>query len=64
MNLANQLIINYNHLKNKTCLVDEKERITYKDLYERVASFSKYLRDIVLKKGDKVLALVPMYIEL
>ncbi len=64
MNLANQLIINYNHLKNKTCLVDEKERITYKDLYERVASFSKYLRDIGLKKGDKVLVLVPMSIEL
>lgn len=64
MNLADQLIINYNHLKSKICLVDEKEEITYKDLYERVASFSKYLKASGLKKGDKILVLVPMSINL
>ncbi len=64
MNLSNQLVINYNHMKNKVCLVDEKEKITYEDLYNRVSNFSNYLKERGIKKGDKILVLVPMSIDL
>ena len=65
--------INYaeNILKKKTndCAIhflSEKgfeESITWKDLHEKVCKFSSYLKNLDLKKGDRVAAYVPNKIE-
>ena len=41
---------------NKIALVINDERITYKDFYENIKSFSAYLYDIGFKKGDYIVA--------
>lgn len=64
MNLANNLLKNYENMPNKICLIEKKEKITYKELYSKVAKFKKYLEKKEIKKGDKVLVLVPMSIDL
>lgn len=64
MNLSNQLVINSKQMNNKKCLINDDESVTYQDLYGKVAGFSKYLKSLGLKKGDKILVLVPMSIDL
>lgn len=64
MNLVYKLVQNYEKMPNKICLIQNHEKISYKDLYIKVANFQKYLVDRGIKKGDKVLVLTPMSIEL
>ncbi len=64
MNLANNLIENYKNIPNKVCLIQNKDRITYKELYEKVATFSKYLKSKGINQESQVLVLVPMSINL
>ena len=60
MNLAYKLLENYKNMPDKVCLIQNNEKITYKDLYNKVANFQKYLKEQGIKKGNKVLVLVPM----
>lgn len=64
MNLAYKLIENYENMPNKVCLIQNNKKITYKELYIKVANFKKYLESKGIKKGSKVLVLVPMSIDL
>lgn len=64
MNLAYKLVGNYNKMPDKICLIQNDEKITYQKLYSRVSNFKKYLESKGIKKGNKVLVLVPMSIEL
>ena len=64
MNLANKLIENCTNLTDKICLIQGNQKITYKNLYNKVAKFQNYLQDKGIKKGNKVLVLVPMSVEL
>ncbi len=40
-----------------------EEQITWKELYDKVCSFSSYLKSLDIKKGDRVAAYVPNKIE-
>ncbi len=64
MNLANKLLENCKNMPNKICLIQGQRKMTYKDIYDKVSNFTKYLEDNGIKKNDKVLVLVPMSIEL
>lgn len=64
MNLANNLIQNYKKMPNKVCLVQNTNTVTFKELYERVSMFTKFLKDKGIKQGSNVLVLVPMSIDL
>lgn len=63
-NLADKLIQNYKNMPDKVCIIQKENKITYKDLYNIVANFKEQLEKDGIKKGDKVLVLVPMSIEL
>ena len=63
-NLAEKLIENYKKMPDKICLIQNDKKITYKDLYNMVSNFKRYLEKNKIKKGQKVLVLVPMSIEL
>lgn len=63
-NLAEKLIENYEKMPDKICLIQKDKKITYKDLYNMVSNFKKYLENKGIKKGQKILVLVPMSIEL
>ena len=63
-NLSYKLIENYNKIPQKVCLIQDNKKITYKDLYIQVANFKEYLEKRGIKKGQKILVLVPMSIEL
>ncbi len=71
--LEGSLNVSYNcldrHLKDKSEKIaiiwegdspEESEKITYRDLYERVCRFSNALKDIGVKKGDRVTIYLPM----
>lgn len=64
MNLAYKLLENYNKMPDKICLIQNDEKIIYQELYSKVSNFKKYLENKGIKKGNKVLVLVPMSIEL
>ena len=64
MNLALKLAKNYMEKEEDICLIQGKKHVTYKELYENVARFANYLKTTGVKKGDKILVLVPMSIEL
>ncbi len=64
MNLAYKLLDNCKKMPDKICLVENVQKITYKDLYKKVSDFRNYLEDKGIKKDDKVLVLVPMSINL
>lgn len=64
MNLANNLIQNYHKIPNKICLIQNNDKVTYKELYERVAKFTELLKYKGIKQGSNVLVLVPMSIDL
>lgn len=64
MNLVYKLVENYNKMPNKICLIQNNEKITYQELYSKVSNFKKYLESKGIKKGNKVLVLVPMSIKL
>ena len=64
MNLANNLVVNYKKTPNKICLVEDGDKVTYKDLYKRVSGFTDFLRNKGVIQGSKVLVLVPMSINL
>ena len=64
MNLAVRLAKNYMEKEDKICLVQGDRKVTYKELYENVARFENYLKTKGIEKGDRVLVLVPMSIEL
>ena len=64
MNLANNLLKKYEELPDKICLIQGNKKNTYKDLYNKVARLKKYLEKKGIKKGDKILVLIPMSIEL
>ena len=64
MNLAYKLIENCKNMPNKVCLVQNNKKITYKELYIKVANFKRYLESKGIKKESKVLVLVPMSIDL
>jgi len=63
-NLANKLIQNCEKMPDKVCLVQKDRKITYKDLKNMVSNFKDYLEKQGIEKGQKVLVLVPMSIEL
>ena len=63
-NLAGSLIRNFEIKPDKVCLVQEGQKITYKNLYEKVVAFKHVLKEKGITKGSKVLVLVPMSIEL
>lgn len=64
MNLALKLAKKYMEKEEDICLIQGKKHVTYKELYENVARFANYLKTTGVKKGDKILVLVPMSIEL
>lgn len=64
MNLAYKLIQNYEKMPDKVCLVQNEKKVTYKELYKRIANLKKYLESKGIKKGSKVLVLVPMSVDL
>lgn len=59
-NLAFELIENYKRNPDKKVIIEKDIEITYSDLYKKVSSFQKYLLNQNIKKGHKVLVLVPM----
>lgn len=63
-NLAEKLIENYERYPEKTILIQENRSLTYGDLLLRVTLFKNYLKSKGVKKGDKVLILEQMSIEL
>ena len=63
-NLANKLVENYKIMPDKICLVQKGRKITYKELKNLVSNFKIHLEKKGIKKGDKVLVLVPMSINL
>lgn len=63
-NLASKLIQNCEKMPDKICLIQKDRKVTYKDLYNMVSNFKDYLEEQGIKKGQKVLVLVPMSIEL
>ena len=64
MNLANNLVENYKNIPNKICLIQNKDKVTYEDLYKRVSNFAAFLKKRGIKQGSNVLVLVPMSIDL
>ena len=42
---------------------DSDAKVTYRDLYERVCRFANALRDLGVKKGDRVCIYLPMIVE-
>ena len=64
MNLTNNLIQNYKKMSDKVCLIENTNKITFKELYNRVANFSNFLKSKGIKQGSNVLVLVPMSIDL
>lgn len=63
-NLANKLIINYEKIPDKICLIQNGEKLSYKDLYNRVLNYKEYFENIGVKKGNKILVLTSMSVEL
>lgn len=63
-NLADELEHNYRNNPKKIVIIQNERKITYEDLYKKVASFSNLLKEMNIKKEQKVLVLVPMSIEL
>ena len=64
MNLSNNLIENYKKIPNKICLIIKDRNIKYIELCKKFSIFKKYLETKNIKKGDKILVLVSMSIEL
>ena len=64
MNLTEKIIENYQNIPEKIGLIQGTEAISYKELYYRIAKFKKYLKKQGIKKGNKIIDLVPMSIEL
>lgn len=64
MNLANNLIQNYNKIPNRVCIIQNTEKVTYMQLYRNVSKFAKFLKNKGIKQGNNVLVLVPMSIDL
>lgn len=60
MNLANNLVNNYENMPEKVCLMQNDTLVTYSDLYKEVSNFADYLKKKGIKKGSNVLVLVPM----
>lgn len=63
-NLASKLIQNCEKMPNNICLIQKNKKVTYKQLYNLVSNFKDYLEKRGIKKGQKVLVLVPMSIQL
>lgn len=63
-NLASKLIKNCENMPDKICLIQKDTKITYSELYNMVSNFKTHLEIKGIKKGQKVLVLVPMSIEL
>ncbi|MBR3613947.1 MAG: acyl--CoA ligase [Clostridia bacterium] len=63
-NLAYKLVQNCEKMPNKICLIEKNQKYTYKELYNIVANFKNYLLNLGIRKGDKVLVLVPMSVNL
>ncbi len=64
MNLANKLVEMNKKIPNKLCIIQNERKITFNDLYRCTANFKYYLEQKGIKKGQKILILVPMSIEL
>ncbi len=63
-NLASKLIKNCENIPDKICLIQKDTKITYSELYNMVSNFKTHLEIKGIKKGQKVLVLVPMSIKL
>lgn len=63
-NLASKLIQNYEKMPEKICLIQKERKLNYEEIYDMVSGFAEYLEKQGIKKGQKVLVLVPMSIEL
>ena len=64
MNLADNLIVKKESMPHKICLIEKDTKLNYFDLFKKVVEFSEYLKQLDIKKGSKVLVLVPMSIDL
>ena len=51
-------------MPKKICLIQNNDKVSYKELYKRVSRFANFLKDKGIKKGSKVLVLVPMSVDL
>ena len=40
---------------NKTAVIDKKQKLTYKELFEKVKTFAKVFQNIPLSKKDRVM---------
>ncbi len=63
-NLVGKLIQNCEKMPDKICLIQKWRKVTYKDLYKMVSNFKEDLEKKGIRRGQKVLVLVPMSIEL
>lgn len=63
-NLANKLIINYEKNPEKICLIQNGEKISYKKLYNMVCQYKNHFEKEGIKKGQKILVLINMSVEL
>lgn len=64
MNLADNLLNNFQINPDKICLIEKDIKIDYKALYNRVSNFALYLKKQGIKKEDNILVLIPMSINL
>lgn len=48
---------------NKTAVIDKKQKLTYKELFEKVKTFAKVFQNIPLSKKDRVMIQLPNSIE-
>ena len=64
MNLADKLIEKNVKIPDKIAIIQNGKEITFNDLYKKVANFKDYLEKRNIKKGDKILILIPMSVEL
>lgn len=63
-NLVNKLIENYEKNPEKICLIQNEEKISYKDLYNKVLNYKEYFEKEGIKEKQKILVLVTMSAEL
>lgn len=64
MNLVNKLLDNANKFADKIAIIEKKKQCTFNQIKEHSLKISKMLQNLGIKKGDYILILQPMSIEL
>ena len=63
-NLVEKLIINFEKNPNKICLIQNSEKINYRELYFKVLNYKEHFEKAGIKNGQKILVLINMSVEL